>query len=258
MQKILAFSGAKQSGKTTCVNFLHGYEMLRNETIAHFEINESGELLVNATFRDESGNETESMGIFDVHRSDDEFAQFASQKVWPFIKAYNFADALKAVSMNIFELTREQCYGTDDEKNTHTKIIWENLPAVWCSASKNQGPITAREFLQYFGTDICRRIKPDIWTSYCLRRIEHEESALSLIGDCRFPNEVEAVKAVGGKVIRLTRRPKEDEHSSETALDDYKDFDATIENVDMSIEEQCRELLDILGGWGWVESQMGL
>jgi len=45
--KVLAISGVKQSGKTTCANFLYGYEMKRNEIIEHFEITDEGRLLVN-------------------------------------------------------------------------------------------------------------------------------------------------------------------------------------------------------------------
>ena len=54
-QKILAFSGSKQSGKTTRVNFLHGYEMKRTESIKIFEINENGNLVVNAVTTNEKG-----------------------------------------------------------------------------------------------------------------------------------------------------------------------------------------------------------
>ena len=38
--KILGLSGVKRSGKTTCVNFLHGYEMARNDVIKNFELND--------------------------------------------------------------------------------------------------------------------------------------------------------------------------------------------------------------------------
>lgn len=64
-----------------------------------------------------------------------------------------------------------------------------------------------------------------------------------IITDVRFPNEVEAIKKRGGIVIRINRdqvfmnqkraiKTKEQgfEHPSETALDDYKDFDVTINN----------------------------
>jgi len=251
-QKILAFSGSKQSGKTTRVNFLHGYEMKRMEAVKVFEINENGNLVVNAITTDEKGDASEGMGILDIERQDFEFAAYASQRIWPFVRCYNFATPLKRVCMNVFGLTHEQCYGTDEEKNTHINIMRENLPDV--PSDHNHGPMTAREFLQHFGTDICRRIKPDVWTSICINDIVDDESELAVIGDCRFRNEVDAVHEAGGKVIRLLRRPSDDKHSSENDLQDYDGFDHVIDNSNMTIEECNKELLNTLIDWGWIQS----
>jgi hypothetical protein len=252
-QKILAFSGSKQSGKTTRVNFLHGYEMKRTESIKIFEINENGNLVVNAVTTNEKGEASEGMGVLDIERQDFEFAAYASQRIWPFVRSYNFATPLKRMCMNIFGLTQGQCYGTDDEKNTHTSVMWENLLDV-LSLEHEHGPMTAREFLQYFGTDICRRIKSDVWTSICINDIIDDESELAIIGDCRFRNETDAVHEAGGKVIRLLRRPSDDKHSSENDLQDYDGFDHVIDNSDMTIEECNKELLNVLIDWGWIQS----
>jgi len=249
-QKILAFSGAKQSGKSTRVNFLHGYEMKRNDIIKQFEVNDNGQLIVNAVFTDEKGETTEGMGVLAVDREDFEFATYASQSIWPYVRSYNFATPLKRVCMNVFDLTHEQCYGTDEEKNTHTNIMWKNLPGEPRSRKK----VTAREFLQFFGTDICRRIKPDVWTSICINDIVDGESDFAIIGDCRFENEVDAVQEAGGKVIRLTRKPHDDTHESEVNLDNYEGFDFVLDNANMTIDECNKQLLDILIDWRWIES----
>ena len=243
-QRILAISGAKQSGKTTCANFLYGYEMKRNDVIEHFEITEQGNLLVNASFTGADGSKTAGMGIFDIFRMDYQFIDYASTNIWPYVKAYNFADALKSVSIELFNLTYEQCYGTEEEKNSYTTV------------KKPEGTVcfTAREFLQYFGTNICRTLKPDIWTSFCLNQLKLENSELSIIADCRFPNEVEAVQEAGGRVVRLTRQPHEDNHQSEVALRNFKKFDAVIDNADMTIKEQNKNLLSVLLEWGWIAS----
>ena len=55
-------------------------------------------------------------------------------------------------------------------------------------------------------------------------------------------------------VIRLTIAPHDDPHASEVALDNYEGFDAIIDNEDMGVDEQSKELLNILMGWGWLES----
>jgi len=236
-QKILAISGHKRAGKTTCINFLHGYELQRNQVIEKFLLDDRGLLSVNATFMDEKGEEIQQMGVLDLNSREPRFVQYCSMNVWPFVKAYNFADSLKSIAINFFGLKYEQCYGSEKQKNTPSPIK----------------DFTAREFLQYFGTDVCRSLKEDVWVDFCINQIQSEQSALALVGDCRFPDEVEAIQEAGGKVIRLTRAPHEDSHASEIALDTYEGFDAVIDNQDMAIEEQSKELLNILSGWGWLE-----
>tara|TARA_R110000824_G_scaffold162282_3_gene337907 strand:- start:444 stop:1181 length:738 start_codon:yes stop_codon:yes gene_type:complete len=242
-QKILAISGHKRAGKTTCINFLHGYELQRNQVIEKFSLDSRGQLLVNATFMDEKGEEVQQMGKLDLNSTDPRFMEYCSNNIWPFVKSYNFADSLKSIAINFFGLTYEQCYGSEKEKNTPSPIM--------NSLGEN---FAAREFLQYFGTDVCRSLKEDVWVDFCINKIKSEQSELALVGDCRFPDEVEAIQQAGGKVIRLTRMPHKDTHLSETALDTFEGFDATINNQDMTVDEQSKELLNILSEWGWLTS----
>jgi len=88
------------------------------------------------------------------------------------------------------------------------------------------GPMTAREFLQYFGTDICRGIWEPIWVNKCIKDIQREGTELAIVTDVRFPNEAEAIEKAGGITLRLTRQVFDDQHTSETALDNYsfKDY----------------------------------
>lgn len=66
------------------------------------------------------------------------------------------------------------------------------------------------------------------------------------ITDVRFPNEVKAIKEKEGIVIRINRESDYNStHFSETALDDYEDFDYTIDNnncIDCLIEK-VKEIL---------------
>ena len=59
MSNIIAFAGAKQSGKTTSVNFLHGHEMKSHDFIKEFFIDEAGRLVVNAKYLDDNDKEFE-------------------------------------------------------------------------------------------------------------------------------------------------------------------------------------------------------
>ena len=153
--------------------------------------------------------------------------------------------------MNLFGLGWNQCFGSDEDKNSKIDLKWKDLPRP----SMKKGNLTAREFMQYFGTDVCRKIKPDIWTQACISRVQSEQSELSVIGDCRFENEVDVIKKTGGKVVRLTRQISKDSHSSETALNKDKfswdNFDLVIDNQNMSIGDTHECLLDNMQKWGW-------
>ena len=251
MTNILGFSGVKQSGKTTCCKFLHGYQLRLHDVVEKFLMDEEGNLIVNAIQIDENGKEVEGLGFLDIERKDVDFVEYASRSIWPYARAFSFADPLKIISIQLFGLTEEQCYGTDEEKNTPVDIKWEDLPR----AGMKKGNLTAREFLQYFGTDICRKIKPNIWVENCINRMLESGTELAIVPDVRFPNEADAIKQAGGKVIRLTRSPHDDQHESETALDDYEGFDHVLDNANSSLDETNRALMEVLRGWGWLQTK---
>lgn len=153
---------------------------------------------------------------------------------------YNFADPLKKMCMDIFGLSYEQCYGTDNKKNEIVNCLWPD---------KDQ-PMTAREVMQYVGTDIFRKMQHNVWADATIRKIQDENLPLSLIADCRFPNEVEAVKNAGGLVIKLNRNLYDSTHESETALDDDKydqsNFDLVIQNQNMDITNKNKQIFQFL------------
>ena len=177
MNRILAFAGTKQAGKNTCCNFLHGYQLRSYHIIDHFAITESGELAVDTKVVDAEGNEQQNLGVLDVTRIDADFMEWAIYNMWPFVKHYAFATALKEISMGLFGLTKDQCYGTDQDKNTFTTWRWENMPGV----GKKKGRMKAREFLQYFGSDICREINENVWTDTTIEQIEKESPLIGII-----------------------------------------------------------------------------
>lgn len=242
MTQIIAISGRKQSGKTTLSNFIHGHEMKRHDVIEKFFISDDGQLVVNCTFHDENGKEFEEMGVLDLQQKTNEFFEYASRRIWPLIRGYNFADSLKEICAMLFNISPECVYGTDEQKNQiQEHLRWENMPG-----SEKTGPMTARDFMQYFGTDIMRRIYEPIWLDNCFKRIEEDKPEIAVISDCRFMNEIKSVQSRGGKVIRLTRSPFLSDHASENDADDYKSFDAIIDNKNMDIKQSCDRFLEIL------------
>ena len=222
--KILGISGRKQAGKNTTANILHGVVLKRLNNIEDWNIGASGELLVQT----EGG-----WGEFDVTRQDRAFSEYAEYNMWPFVKLYSFADELKRICVELFNIPYECVFGTDEQKNqVQEHLLWENIPGV----TTNEGPMTAREFMQFFGTDVCRKMYEPIWVDSCIRKIQAEQSELAIIADVRFPNEAKAIERAGGGLLRLTRNIYDDDHSSEVALDDYP-FTSCINNKDNSIDD---------------------
>lgn len=232
MTKIIGISGRKQAGKNTVANFINGNVLKNMNMIDNFIINEDGQLEINT--KDQNG--TGGWGVFDVTRKDLAYINYAERELWPYIKVYHFADCLKQLCIDLFDLKPNQVYGTDNDKNTKTQY---------------KG-MTAREFLQYFGTDVMRKIKDDIWVSATIKKILSEGSEIAVIPDVRFPNEVKAIHEQNGIVIRLTRDIYTDNHPCESALDrdrfDWKEFDYVINN-DSSVNNMCTELALISELW---------
>lgn len=86
-----------------------------------------------------------------------------------------------------------------------------------------------RELLQRLGTEAGRHLMgEDIWINATLDNLPPGKYAVT---DVRFPNEAEAIRNRGGKMIRIIRPGIEpvNSHFSEVALDNY-DFDATVIN----------------------------
>jgi hypothetical protein len=287
MTNIIAFAGKKQSGKSTCTNFLHGYQMRSQGIISDFGLSKEGKLLVQT---EEMKNEKESeqkLALIDVNRKDYEFAEWAAYSMWPFIKNYSFAEPLKQLALNLFNIPEECMYGTDEQKNQlQEHLLWENMPGV-CTNEKffkfmqskmehelakdeedagylliyhAAGPMTARGFLQYLGTDVMRKMYEPIWVKYCIDSIQSEESLIATIDDVRFLNELEAVQKVGGKVIYLDRNnDSKDGHSSENELCNHLDkFDAVIDNSELAILDTSMEVMKLIEEWGWLEENVSI
>ena len=236
MTQIIAFAGQKQSGKNTACNFILAIHLAAFGISKKTRINDKGEIEVS--------------DLWGTNIPNHEFFVFKNGLVDNFqvdirpiiadlhIKEYGFADKLKEILIDVFGLTHEQCYGTDAEKNQPTHLRWEDMPDVDCD-NDTSGYMTGREVMQYLGTNIFRKIHQPCWTNYLINRIKQENPEIALISDMRFINEVEAIKNEGGFIVQLLRTQSgKDLHTSETSLNNFKDFDAVIDNRTMNISEQ--------------------
>lgn len=160
---------------------------------------------------------------------------------------YHMADALKKVSIDLFGVPYDSVYGTQQQKEQATQYGWGNMP-TYDTMSEPRPPrnkkMTGREFLQYFGTEICRTMCDSVHIDATMRKIfvDDEQSSavehLAIVADLRFPNECDAIRRAGGKVILMARGDSGvDEHISENSLEDYE-FDAIIDNTLMTKSQQ--------------------
>lgn len=113
-----------------------------------------------------------------------------------------------------------------------------------------------RQILQYVGTDVVRKQRPDFWVDFIISVLElfNSEWDYVLIPDCRFPNEIDAMQNAGFNTtsLRITRlnfesplTEAQQQHPSETALDDYG-FDHTIHN-DGTLDDLREKILEWIG-----------
>jgi hypothetical protein len=247
MTKILGISGKKQSGKTTTCNFLFGMELCENEKISWMRIDDEGRLVVPAY--DDQKQIVD--GYLDPLDNRPETQEMYAEIIWPFLKVYSFANPLKWICVNVLGLKPEQVNGTNVQKEEFTHIKWQDIPGM--ERSFDRASLTGREVLQVVGTDIFRRLYPQCWCYATLKQIEEEQPDFAVISDVRFPDEVEGIQEKGGKVIRFTKAPfaGQDEHRSETALDDYPldKYDAVFKNDNMTIKQQNDAVVNILAEW---------
>lgn len=119
------------------------------------------------------------------------------------------------------------------------KIFKENNLSQYVTTNKHWGngekSLISRLLLQIYGTNIFRnRIDSNFWIKKIEEKIIKSNKNVFIISDVRFPNEIEyfAKRDFDVFTIRVERQGinNKDEHESEKALDNYKNFDVIIEN----------------------------
>ena len=121
----------------------------------------------------------------------------------------SFADDLRALAKTIFPFTDIDFNSPIRKEKPYKHYDW-----------------TPREFLIHLG-EFCRYHDKGYWLNKAMARCV-DPKALYVFDDTRFLNEAEAIKAKGGKIIRINRYEKHNPYGknldivSETELDTYK------------------------------------
>lgn len=114
----------------------------------------------------------------------------------------SFAATLKDAVAAIFSWDRDMLEG-----RTRTSREWREQPDEWWSQRLGR-TITPRWVLQHWGTEVCRTaFHDDVWIASLENKLRKTGDDV-VISDCRFPNEIRAIRKQGGHVIRVVRGPE--------------------------------------------------
>jgi len=114
----------------------------------------------------------------------------------------SFANSLKDAVSQVFGWDRSLLEGRTKESRE-----WRETPDEWWSKRLKQD-ITPRYVLQYWGTEVVRKgFHDDMWVASLEHRLLNSKNDI-VITDCRFPNEIKAIRSAGGRVIRIKRGPE--------------------------------------------------
>ena len=84
-------------------------------------------------------------------------------------------------------------------------------------------PPLMRALMQNYGTEVRRRDDPDYWTKQYRKRVEEAfaQGYNVVTDDCRFLNEAQTVKSLGGQIIKIERSDitHTGSHQSEMEMD---------------------------------------
>ena len=115
----------------------------------------------------------------------------------------SFANTLKDAVACVFGWDRELLDG-----RTRQSREWREQVDPWWSERLGMPELTPRWVLQYWGTEVCRvGFHDNIWVASLENKLRKTTDDI-VISDCRFPNEIQAIKQAGGLVVRVKRGPE--------------------------------------------------
>ena len=162
-----------------------------------------------------SGKDTAAKMLEVLYANPDiSYEDFANKRYKNFadIQIVHFADTLKETAQVLFRIGE---WETNTQKNKKTTISWIGK--------------TVRELLQGIGQGLRDAIDPNLWVKILFANTKGWSNYI--IADVRYPNELYAIKERNGILLRIDRKGAgAGNHSSEIALDDYKEWDVHIEN----------------------------
>jgi hypothetical protein len=115
-------------------------------------------------------------------------------------KKESFAASLKDAVAAVFGWDRVLLEGSTAESRA-----WRDQVDTWWATRLNMPQLTPRWVLQQWGTEVLRGgFHDSIWIASVENKIRNANQ-FTVITDCRFPNEINAIKNAGGKIFWVRR-----------------------------------------------------
>jgi len=112
----------------------------------------------------------------------------------------SFANSLKDAVAQVFGWDRTLLEG-----RTAQAREWREQVDTWWADRLNWPDLTPRLMLQLWGTEVCRSgFHDDIWIASLENKLCNSQDNV-VISDCRFPNEIKALRAAGGVIVCVER-----------------------------------------------------
>ena len=124
----------------------------------------------------------------------------------------SFANTLKDAVAQVFGWDRTMLEG-----RTKQSREWREQVDPWWAQRLGMPDLTPRWVLQQWGTNVLRTgFHDDIWIASLENKLRNTTDDV-VITDCRFPNEIRAIKAAGGMVVRIHRGPEPEWYNAAVA-----------------------------------------
>jgi len=125
----------------------------------------------------------------------------------------SFANTLKDAVSAVFGWDRTMLEG-----RTKQAREWREQVDAWWAQRLGIPHLTPRYILQQWGTEVCRKnFHDDIWIASLENKLRASTDDI-VISDCRFPNEIAAIKKAGGIVVRVVRGPEPEWYDAAVSL----------------------------------------
>lgn len=117
----------------------------------------------------------------------------------------SYAGTLKDAVAQVFGWDREMLEGKSPEGRE-----WRESVDTWWANRLGIPKLTPRWVLQQWGTEVCRtNFHDDIWIASLENKLRRTNQHV-VISDCRFPNEMESIRRLGGQLWWVQRGPLPD------------------------------------------------